>query len=345
MNCVLFRTTILAALVLSGCAVGGTHPTETTEDVGPADAPPDLAALFPNEPLPDMRAASDLTANDVGSDAAPDAANTTCAPGVPGCTCVTGPPAAGSCEHTYGGMYGDGACSGSFQCCGGGWKNCTDCCGTCTCRETTGLEGCTAPGTEEEVCFPEWDGTSGPIPQTVRDQMIGKSWHFGLGCPSLDSLSFLQMPHFDFAGEVRRGELIVAADQAANVLQVFRKLYEARFPIERMVLVDEYDGDDDASMAANNTSAFNCRQVTGGTSLSAHSYGIAIDINPVQNPYVNGGTVLPDSGAAYTDRANVRPGMIVRPGVVVNAFEEVGWSWGGDFNSLKDYQHFSSDGR
>ena len=98
-------------------------------------------------------------------------------------------------------------------------------------------------------------------------------------------------------------------------------------------------------MDDNNSSAFNCRNVTGGTAFSEHSYGAAIDLNPVQNPYVRSGTVLPAAGAAYLSRSAYRKGMILAPGPVTGAFKTIGWGWGGDFTGLKDYQHFSQSGR
>ena len=109
--------------------------------------------------------------------------------------------------------------------------------------------------------------------------------------------------------------------------------------------VEAFGGSDDASMAANNTSAFNCRKATGGTSWSEHSYGRAIDVNPVQNPYVKGSLVLPQSGSAYVDRSRTIPGMIRAGDAVVRAFAAQGWAWGGTWTSLKDYQHFSTTGR
>ena len=111
-----------------------------------------------------------------------------------------------------------------------------------------------------------------------------------------------------------------------------------------MQLVDDFGGDDAASMAANNTSAFNCRTVAGSARWSEHAYGTAIDINPVQNPYVAGSAVDPPAGSEYLDRANVRPGMMVSGGVGVNVFRFVGWGWGGDWSSAKDYQHVSLRG-
>ncbi|MEX0797282.1 MAG: M15 family metallopeptidase [Acidimicrobiia bacterium] len=166
------------------------------------------------------------------------------------------------------------------------------------------------------------------------------------GCPvAPDGLRIITMTHWNYAGAVSTGKLVVAAGLANQVVKIFRDLYDARFPIERMELVDKYNGDDNQSMAANNTSAFNCRLVTGGSSYSEHSYGRAIDINPVVNPYVNGSTVLPPAGSAYVDRSLDAPGMIHANDEVVQAFAARGWIWGGTWSSLKDYQHFSTTGK
>jgi hypothetical protein len=129
------------------------------------------------------------------------------------------------------------------------------------------------------------------------------------------------------------------------VLAVLRKLYAARFPIRRMVGVEVYKGSDDRSMAADNTSGFNCRRVYPGGPWSEHAYGKAIDVNPVENPYVHGGLVEPPSGRAFLDRTRRRPGMAVRSGVLVRTFDQAGWHWGGRWQSSKDYQHFSTTGR
>jgi hypothetical protein len=133
---------------------------------------------------------------------------------------------------------------------------------------------------------------------------------------------------------------------AADVVTVFRALYNQRFPIRRMVPVAAYGGSDDASMAADNSSGFNCRNaVTGGPAKwSAHAYGKAIDVNTVENPYILNGDVLPPAGRAYTNRATYRPGMAVPGGVLVRAFAAAGWGWGGHWSD-PDYQHFSRDGR
>lgn len=166
------------------------------------------------------------------------------------------------------------------------------------------------------------------------------------GCPvAPEDLRLLTLTHWGFDGAVHRGELVIHEDQARAVKEVFRALFKARFPIKRMELVDVYGGDDDRSMAANNTSGFNCRSVAGSFSWSEHAYGRAIDINPIQNPEVRGGRVSPPAGAAYLDRSHRARGLIQADDVVVQAFAAVGWGWGGYWTSLKDYQHFSSTGR
>jgi hypothetical protein len=183
-----------------------------------------------------------------------------------------------------------------------------------------------------------------PLSDEIRADMVGSSWHADFGCPSLDDLALVRLVHWGFDGEPHRGELVVAASASAAVADAFGVLFDAGFPIERVERVDAYGGDDDASMAANNTSAFNCRRVTGGTTLSQHSYGTAIDLNPVQNPYIRGELVLPEAGAAYVDRGTPQPGMAVRPGAAVDAFAAIGWKWGGDWDDPIDYQHFSASG-
>ena len=127
--------------------------------------------------------------------------------------------------------------------------------------------------------------------------------------------------------------------------RVFRALFETRFPIERMELVDVYGADDDRSMAANNTSAFNCRTVEGSSSWSEHAFGRAIDINPIQNPAVDGSEVSPPGGSRFLDRSRRAKGLIWANDQVVRAFAAIGWGWGGYWTSFKDYQHFSATGR
>lgn len=151
------------------------------------------------------------------------------------------------------------------------------------------------------------------------------------------------MPYVGFDGSDHVGELIVHADWADALVGVFAQIHAAGFPIERMESVDRYGASDDVSMAANNTSAFNCRAVTDGTSWSRHSYGRAIDINPVQNPYVRcSGTFEPPGSADYVRDRSPRQGVITDGDAVVQAFAAIGWRWGGRWTcpSAVDYQHF-----
>jgi hypothetical protein len=189
-----------------------------------------------------------------------------------------------------------------------------------------------------------FEGRARPLPDDIRAFMTGRSWR--AGCPvGLDGLALLEVTYHGFDERPHWGRMVVAASVAQPTVEALRRLHDARFPLARMRLVDHYGADDDASMDDNNTSAFNCRRVTGGSSWSEHSYGTAIDVNPVQNPYVRDSTVLPAAGGDYLDRNSVRPGMIVRPGPVTDAFAAMGWGWGGDFRSLRDFMHFSQSGR
>jgi D-alanyl-D-alanine carboxypeptidase len=175
----------------------------------------------------------------------------------------------------------------------------------------------------------------------MQQTMTGVSWK--PGCPvGLDDLRVIRMRYRGFDAKAHMGMLIVNADVAEKTVRAFGKLYDARFPIRRMEPVDAYGGSDDASMAADNTSAFNCRFVGGTSRWSMHAFGAAIDVNPLENPYVRGSTVSPPAGRAYLDRSRERPGMAVRDGVLVRAFAAAGWKWGASFG---DYQHFSTTGR
>jgi hypothetical protein len=165
------------------------------------------------------------------------------------------------------------------------------------------------------------------------------------GCPvSPAQLRRVRVLHWGFDGRVRRGSLDVHVSVAAGVVRVFRRLYVGRFPIRRMRPVDVYRANDDRSMAADNTSAFNCRRVPGTRRWSMHAYGKAIDVNPVENPYVSSAGVQPPAGRAYLNRSRIRPGMAVARGALVREFAAAGWFWGGSWGT-PDYQHFSTTGR
>jgi hypothetical protein len=166
------------------------------------------------------------------------------------------------------------------------------------------------------------------------------------GCPvAVDHLRAVRVTHWGFDGAARTGVVIVHGWVAGAVRDVFARLYEARFQIERVQPVDAYGGSDAASMAANNTSGFNCRRVAGTTRWSEHANGTAIDVNPVQNPYVRGRLVDPPAGASWLDRGAATPGMIRDGDAVVAAFAAGGFSWGGHWSTAKDHQHFSTSGR
>lgn len=177
--------------------------------------------------------------------------------------------------------------------------------------------------------------TAGDLPSSWRP-----------GCPVAPrDLRLVRVPYVGFDGTRRRGELVVHRDVAVDVGRTFVRLAQQGFRIRRMERVDRYGGSDDDSMAADNTSGFNCRPVVGRRGgWSQHAYGRAIDINPRENPYVYDGKVLPPEGQPYVRRTPVRRGMITADGPVVRAFRAIGWGWGGNFRNSKDYQHFSRSG-
>ena len=171
--------------------------------------------------------------------------------------------------------------------------------------------------------------------------MRGASWREHERCPAFGALALVHVSHHGTDGAVHQGELVIAAAVADDVVRAFERIFAARFPIERMERIDAYGADDDRSMAANNSSGFCFRTVAGTEDLSLHAFGRAIDINPALNPYIKGELVCPPAARAYLDRADVRPGMIVRPGPVTDAFDAIGWEWGGDWTRAKDYHHFA----
>jgi hypothetical protein len=173
---------------------------------------------------------------------------------------------------------------------------------------------------------------------------LGASYH--AGCPVGPSqLRRIQLSYWGFDGQAHTGTLVVNADGVDAIVTAFHRLYDARVPIRQMLTVDHYGADDRASMAADNTSAFNCRYVAGSNPprWSEHAFGHAIDVNTLENPYVQGSYVSPPAGAAFMNRSDVRRGMAYRGGTLVDAFAAVGWQWGGRWSS-PDYQHFSSSG-
>ena len=162
---------------------------------------------------------------------------------------------------------------------------------------------------------------------------------------SYEDLSYVHILHYDFEGEVTEGELICNNAIAADLLEIFYELYLNEYQLERVTLIENYGGDDELSMADNNTSCFNYRVVSGSKKLSQHAYGLAIDINPFYNPYITYGkagdiNVAPQGSEAYADRQADFPYKIDEKDLCYKLFKEHGFTWGGDWNSSKDYQHF-----
>ena len=179
----------------------------------------------------------------------------------------------------------------------------------------------------------------------VTPAQLPYSWH--PGCPVAPAqLRRLRVAYWGFDGRAHTGALVANADAVSDLVHVFARLYEARFPIRRMRPIDAYHGRDEPSLEADNTAAFNCRYAVapGPKRWSAHAFGRAIDVNPVENPYLEGGRVHPRRGRAFLDRSRRRPGMAVRGGLLVRAFAGVGWAWGGRWTGSPDYQHFSATG-
>ena len=182
------------------------------------------------------------------------------------------------------------------------------------------------------------------LSNAVFARMQGKSYPTECSIDRKD-LRYLQVLHYDAEGRVKKGELICNKMIADDLLDIFQKLYEAHYPIEQITLIDNYDADDERSMTANNTSCFCYRQITGSKRLSKHSRGMAIDINPLQNPCVQtrkDGSMLvePLAGRRYVNRNRKYPYKITKGDLCYRLFIEHGFSWGGNWRSKKDYQHF-----
>ncbi|MEI5674460.1 MULTISPECIES: M15 family metallopeptidase [unclassified Nocardioides] len=183
------------------------------------------------------------------------------------------------------------------------------------------------------------------VADPAPDEVIARST-WAPGCPvDRSGLAWVRLTFRGFDGARHTGELLVASAVADDVVGVFRELWRADFPLEEMRISTPADLEAEPTGDGNNTEAFVCRPVTGGTSYSQHAYGTAIDVNSFQNPYEKGDVVLPELASSYLDRGRVRPGMITADGPVVRAFDAIGWGWGGAWRSLKDYQHFSANDR
>lgn len=254
---------------------------------------------------------------------------------------------------TDGEIVSDDWVPGKIRAAGGPPRRVTGAAGREAVQDWRDLRACTdlAPGPSEpkstatsRAQLPAYAASIDPVPSAVRRRMTGSS-HDPARCPvGFGDLRLLTLRYVGFDGRAHTGQLVVHRRHATDLASVFREIYRARFPIRQMQLVDEYGGDDNRSMAADNASAYNCRMVAGSNSFSAHAYGAAVDINPVENPYVTAEEVLPPAGRDFVEidrSAEAKPdaGVIVADDAVVRAFARVGWKWGGVWNEA-DYQHF-----
>ena len=177
------------------------------------------------------------------------------------------------------------------------------------------------------------------IPDDIKTVMRDNSYRQE-GPVKLSELVLVRVKYVNCENVERTGGIIIHKKLAGDIEAIFGELYEAKFPIDKIRLIDEYGNSDELSMEDNNTYAFSVRPKTGKKSFSKHAYGFAVDINPVQNPYIKNNVIEPKNSIDYLDRKSIRKGMIVKGDVCYNAFKKRGWTWGGEWKSLKDYQHF-----
>jgi len=195
--------------------------------------------------------------------------------------------------------------------------------------------------------FSEYSSSISPITPEIKKRMIkGSSWRNG--CPvSLNDLRYLRLKHINFNGKDVMGEIIVHKEVSVEVTEIFEALYKIGYPIRKMRLVSDYQGSDWDSIESDNTSAFNCRAATGSKKWSKHSYGKAIDINPIENPYISRkGYISHKASASYRKRVHhdatyADKAVLLKNDKAVQLFKKYGWKWGGDWSGVKDYQHFS----
>jgi len=195
----------------------------------------------------------------------------------------------------------------------------------------------------------QYSATISPITPQIKARML-KGNSYRAGCPvSLSSLRYLRLKYIGFDKKEHTGELVVNKSVVNDVKAIFRELYNSKYPIRKMQLVSNYAGSDFASIEADNTSAFNCRPVDGTNRWSKHAYGKAIDINPIENPYVSkSGHTAHKSSYKYLTRAHLNDNanfkaLILGSDKIVKIFKKYGWRWGGDWRCCKDYQHFDKN--
>jgi len=177
------------------------------------------------------------------------------------------------------------------------------------------------------------------IPSGIVQKIMGVTYHENDDI-KISELAYLELLHYDFNGNIAKGELICNKKLAKEVLHIFKDLYDVRYQIEKIRLADEYGGDDDLIMADNNSSCFNYRVIFNTNTVSLHGLGRAIDINPLYNPYIVDGRIMPDNAEPYADRQKDFPHKIAESDLCFKIFSSYGWLWGGNWVNKKDYQHF-----
>lgn len=203
------------------------------------------------------------------------------------------------------------------------------------------LPSCQCDSIEEgKGCYPQFSSEILPIPHLMQEKMNGVSWEED--CPiHLDDLRLLRILHWTETDRVQWGELIFHKGVVKEAQKAFAKLYDAKFPIHQIKPAHEYNGSDDESMVANNTVAFSCRKSTVTQKWYEHSYGEAVDINPLWNPWVKGSKVLPEEAKPFADRNNQIPGMINEGDPIIEIMGKHGWIWGSQKTGIQSYQNFS----
>lgn len=180
------------------------------------------------------------------------------------------------------------------------------------------------------------------INDEIYNKIYNKSWKENAPV-TISDLRYIVVSYWGFDDKPHIGEIIVNKSVAEDIKDIFKELFYLKYPIDKIKLIDEYNAIDEASMNDNNTSSFCFRPQSNSTKLSVHSYGLAIDINPLQNPYVKGNVIQPAAAKEYTDRSIIKKGMILKDDPCYKAFTSRGWTWGGEWNGMKDYQHFEKN--
>ena len=207
---------------------------------------------------------------------------------------------------------------------------------------TTPVEKVTPPDisrADDTLCYQGYVFFSQPVPEVVKTRMQGKSLPETARI-GFEELRYLTLYHYDFDGRIQQGEMVCNKAIAHDLLCIFRTLFAEAYPINSIRLVDDFHASDEASMQANNSSCFNYRTIAGSWRLSQHAFGMAVDINPLQNPCVKGSRIRPSTATDYVDRSKNFPHKIDDNDLCKKTFESYGFRWGGRWRSVKDYQHF-----